>query len=279
MSPGDQPQKAPDLRRQALGDGFPDGRNLSYVQKSCLGQAGKLMMQTGMIGPGARVGVAVSGGMDSLVLLTVLSLRQRIVPFRFEIMALHLNPGFDPGNHAPLAPLLARMGLSGHIEGTDFGPRAHSGENRKRSPCFYCAWLRRKRLFDLCRHYGLTHLAFGHNADDLAATFFLNLTRGGRVDGLSSREPFFGGALSVIRPLLLVEKKTIGQAGRAWELPVWPNPCPHSGRSARLEAEELTRSVTGGDKRRRNVLFNALRRFQVERDMKKNSFPNCHEVT
>ena len=75
---------------------------LSYAQQVCVKAAGKAMQSTGMLHPGARVGVAVSGGVDSFVLLKVLQIRQRIVPFPFEIMALHLNPGFDPTNHARL---------------------------------------------------------------------------------------------------------------------------------------------------------------------------------
>ena len=81
-----------------------------------------------MVGPGAKVGVAVSGGVDSWVLLEVLRRRQRIVPFRFDIMAIHLNPGFDAENHAPLVEYLAKHGVAGHIEVTDHGPR---GTRRK----------------------------------------------------------------------------------------------------------------------------------------------------
>ena len=59
---------------------------LSYAQQVCVKSAGKAMQRTGMVGPGAKVGVAVSGGVDSWVLLEVLRRRQRIVPFRFDIM-------------------------------------------------------------------------------------------------------------------------------------------------------------------------------------------------
>ena len=82
------------------------------------------MHQTGMLYPGARLGVAVSGGVDSWTLLEVLRRRQRIVPFRFDIMALHVNPGFDPANHAPLIDYLRHHGIPGHVEVTDHGPRA-----------------------------------------------------------------------------------------------------------------------------------------------------------
>ena len=51
---------------------------LSYAQQVCVKSAGKAMQRTGMVGPGAKVGVAVSGGVDSWVLLEVLRRRQRI---------------------------------------------------------------------------------------------------------------------------------------------------------------------------------------------------------
>ncbi|MBQ7585720.1 MAG: hypothetical protein IJU40_05685 [Desulfovibrionaceae bacterium] len=61
------------------------------------------MQQTEMLWPKARLGVAFSGGVDSFVLLKVLQIRQRIVPFPFELMVLHLNPGFDPLSHQNLS--------------------------------------------------------------------------------------------------------------------------------------------------------------------------------
>lgn len=241
-------------------------RDLGYSQRVCVAEAGKLMMRTGQLRPRARVGLAVSGGVDSLVMLAVMAIRRRIVPFPIELMLLHINPGFDEENHAPLAPLAASLGLAAHIEVSDYGPRAFSEENKKKSPCFYCAWLRRKRLFDLCSSYGLTHLAFGHNADDLASTFFLNMFQNGRVDGLSCRESFFGGKLTVIRPLLLVDKKTITRAAKAWELPVFANPCPMAGKSMRHEAETWVKDICAGGKKRGVNLQRALGRWQLGRD-------------
>ena len=213
----------------------------TYARKTLLVKsAGKAMQQTGMIWPGCRIGVAVSGGVDSFVLLKTLHIRQGIVPFRFEIMAIHLNPGFDPQSHMPLAAWLSQHGIPSHLEVTDLGPHAHSAENQRRSPCFRCAWLRRKRLFELCSQYKLTHLALGHNAEDLVSTFFMNLCRNGRVDGMSMNEPFFGGKLHLIRPLLLVEKKYIIKAAKQWELPLWANACPSAGNTARSDMGETT---------------------------------------
>ncbi len=240
--------------------------SFSYAQERCVRLTGKLMQKTAMIHPGARVGVALSGGMDSFVLLKVLQIRRRIVPFAFDFMALHVNPGFAPGNHAPLTTWLRHNGIAGHLEETEHGPRAHSDENRKRSACFYCAMLRRKRLFELCKEYGLTHLAFGHNADDLVSTFMMNLCQTGRVDGMSIKESFFGGSLTVIRPMLLVEKKYIRKAAEQWELPLWDNPCPSAGATRRSEIMEDLARLCEGHKARKTNIFNALCRWQLEKE-------------
>lgn len=240
---------------------------LSFAQKKCVSTVGMLMQKIGMAGAGARIGVAMSGGVDSFVLMKVLTIRKAILPFPIELMALHVNPGFDPVSHRPLVGWCQEHGLAAHLELTDHGPRAHSEENRKNSACFYCSMLRRKRLFDLCREYNLTHLAFGHNADDLVTTFFMNVVQNGRVDGMSAAEDFFGGSLKVIRPALFVEKSFIRAAARQWGLPVWANDCPSAGNTRRQEIHDWLMLEMGRDKSIRNNVFNALTRWQMDRQL------------
>lgn len=237
---------------------------LTFAQKQCVSATGKLMQSTGMVSRGARIGVAASGGVDSFLMLKVLTIRQAIMPFPVELMALHINAGFDTASHAPLADWCASHKLAAHIEVTDYGPRAHSEENRKNSPCFYCSMLRRKRLFELCRDYGLTHLAFGHNADDNVVTFFMNIFQNGRVQGLSANEPFFDGRLNVIRPTLLLDKKTVIKAARQWELPVWENTCPSNGRTKRDEIHDWLHKAWQKDNHIKNNVFNAIIRHQLD---------------
>ncbi len=225
------------------------------------------MQQTGMIHPGARIGVALSGGVDSWVLIQVLLLRQRIVPFKFELMALHVNPGFDPDNHSCMLSWLNNQGIASHIQSTTIGPEAHQPGNTK-SPCFICSWERRKVLFNLCRKYRLSHLAFGHNSDDLTTTFFMNLMQTGRVDGLSAKEPFFKGSLSVIRPLLMVEKKYMRNAAGKWKLPVRDNPCPSAATAGRARTERMLSAIYSQNQMYRKNIRNALKRWQLDLNMK-----------
>lgn len=239
---------------------------LNFAQKTCVAAAGKLMQQTEHIKPHARIGIAVSGGMDSFVLLQVLRHRQRIVPFPFEIMALHINPGFEPTNHTPLTRWAGRNGISLHSETSTMGPDAHSSKNRKKSPCFYCSWFRRKRLFDLSSQYGLTHLALGHNREDLVSTFLMNLIQTGKVEGMAGKASYFGGTLQLIRPLLLVEKKFIRKAAEAWQLPTWKNPCPSSATSARKQSLLWLNKALEHDRKRLQNVSNAISRWQLDLD-------------
>lgn len=235
----------------------------SYSQQLCIKRSGLALQRKNALWPHARIGIALSGGVDSFTLLKVMQIRMAILPFKIEILAIHLNPGFNPSDHAHLADWLSNEGIASHIEITNYGPLAHSGENRKNSPCFYCAWLRRKRLFELCKQYRLSHLAFGHNADDLAATFMLNAFRNGRIQTLSISESFFNGGLTVIRPLLLVEKRTIRQAARKWHLPFWKNSCPSSGTTARSEMETILADISTRLPQANKSLINALCRREL----------------
>ncbi|WP_027180448.1 tRNA lysidine(34) synthetase [Maridesulfovibrio bastinii] len=241
---------------------------LSFAQKKCVSTIGMLMQKTEMVSEGSRVGIAVSGGVDSFVLIRTMLIRQAIMPFNIELMVLHLNPGFDPENHIPLSTWCSEHGVSSHIELTDFGPRAHSPENRKNSACFYCSRLRRKRLFELCDQYNLTHLALGHNADDLVTTFFMNMLQNGRVDGLSANEPFFKGKLQMIRPALMLEKKFIKTAARQWGLPIWANDCPSNGTTKRNTINSWVYDSWKKDPRIMNNIINALKRWQLDLNIK-----------
>jgi len=73
---------------------------LSFAQKKCVSTVGMLMQKTEMIKDGDRIGIAVSGGVDSFVLIRTMLIRQAIIPFNIELMVLHVNP-LHPGQSLP----------------------------------------------------------------------------------------------------------------------------------------------------------------------------------
>ncbi len=236
-------------------------KKLTYAQRHCLKRMLKTMHSKSMICPDARVGVAVSGGVDSFVMLKLFTLVQKRLPFSFEIMVLHINPGFDPQNHLPLIEWVKENGIAAHIEVGDMGIKAHSSENKKNSPCFFCTWRRRKRLFELVKKYGLTHLAFGHNGDDLIDTFFMNLFYAGRIEGMFPKESFFNGEFELIRPIIGIEKSWIKKAASEWQLPVWENPCPSAKNTKRNATRIWLEDLWKKNKKIKKSIYSAVYRF------------------
>lgn len=151
-----------------------------------------------------RVVVGVSGGVDSLVLLHVLT---RLDDLRLELHIAHLDHALRPESATDADFVRAaaeRVGLPFHTERADVETLA-----LKRS----CG------LEEAARHarYGFLRrvaaavdarrIAVGHNADDQAETVLLHLLRGTGLNGLTGMSPH--RADGVIRPLLGVTRREI----------------------------------------------------------------------
>ena len=136
--------------------------------------------------------MAVSGGKDSLSLLWLLRERLRWIPKPYELIAVHLDMGFPGSRPAAVEAFCRSLGIPFHFEETDYGVRAHGPENRE-NPCFLCARLRRRHLFEMAHSLKCAKLAFGHNQDDIIETFFLNIFFGGQIGTMVPRQGLVQG--------------------------------------------------------------------------------------
>ena len=166
-----------------------------------------------MIHNGDRIGVALSGGKDSLSLLRLLDWRRRAVPEKYDLVALHIlgdARGPECPQHPPLLDWLAGSGYEYAVE-TVIIP-----ENEELlMDCQRCTWNRRRTLFQLGRECGCNVIAFGHHADDLAQTTLLNLLYSGQVETMTPQRDYFEGMLRLIRPLCYTAEKELRRFARA----------------------------------------------------------------
>jgi tRNA 2-thiocytidine biosynthesis protein TtcA len=227
------------------------------ADKKVLGLFGKAIREYNLIEASDRLAVAVSGGKDSLALLYMLKERLKWVPIQYELLAVHLDMGFEGTQPQAIERACREMGVPFHFEQTDYGLRAHGPENRE-NPCFICAWLRRKHLFRLAKTLKITKIAFGHNQDDIIETLLLNMFYSGGLSTMLPKQVLFEGDLTIIRPLALLEEGRIKRFAQRMGLPEIPNPCPSAGNSSRNEIKVFLSSFYARNKKIRGNIYHAL---------------------
>ena len=216
-----------------------------------------------MIDDGDHVLVAISGGKDSLSLLWLLRERLKRVPISYRITAVHVDPGFGADSAAQIASFFSSHEFEGRILKTDIGPRAHGPENRE-NPCFLCARLRRKLIFELAAELGCSKIALGHHKDDLIETFFLNVFYSASISTMVPVQRFFDGRLSIIRPLYMVEKDLIRRYAQSMGWPEIDLGCPTAGSSKREEIKKMLNQFYRSNKKIKGNIFHALQNAKPE---------------
>jgi tRNA 2-thiocytidine biosynthesis protein TtcA len=220
----------------------------------------------GMIRPGDRIAVGVSGGPDSLSLLNLLSDGFGFVTSDFSMIAVHIDMGFrqpEPSNRAVLEAHFRSLRIEYRIEETRIAEELFSGRLRK-NPCFVCSLLRRKRLYEIADREGCNKIAYGHHQDDIIETFLLNVLYGRKIGTMYPVQPIFQNRLTLIRPFVYIEESRLKRFAVESGLPALPRLCPMDGNSRRAAVKEMIRSLQGTERHanlRKNI-FKSL--YHVE---------------
>ena len=224
---------------------------------------GRAIHRYDMISDGDRILVALSGGKDSLCLLWMLLERRSRVPIRYDLAAVHIDPGFENGFAESLRTYCRLLGMPVRLEYTDYGIVSHGPSNRE-NPCFLCSRLRRRRLFELADELGCDKIALGHNQDDIIETLFINMCYAGEISTMRPSQPFFGDRFTVIRPLAFADEQLIRRFGKLQGFPDFINPCPTARSSKRREIKELLNRLYRSNSKVKGNLFRALSHVRTD---------------
>ena len=212
-----------------------------------------------MIEPGDRVGVGVSGGKDSLVLLVLLAELKKYVPFHLEAITIDMGLGMD---YSGIEAMCRELNVPYTIVKTEIGPIIFDYRKEK-NPCSMCAKMRRGALNQALLDRNLTKLALGHHYDDAVETFLMSLLYEGRISCFQPVTKLDRTGITQIRPMLYIHEKTVDNFARSAHLPVLQNRCPSDKHTKREEIKELvyTLSQTYPDLKER--VFGAMQRFPL----------------
>ena len=170
----------------------------------------RTLRRYGMVGPGDRVLVVVSGGKDSLALLSALAtLSERM---GFEITALTLDLGIKGNAYSERSVEMARraserLGVE-HIIVSVKGRYGFSLPEAlridRRPACSLCGLIKRYAMTDVGREGGFDVLATGHTLDDMARFILASYMTGALRELVRLTpvvEPRLPGLPKLIKPL------------------------------------------------------------------------------
>ena len=223
---------------------------------------GKAMYDYQMLADGDRILLGVSGGVDSLVLAWLLHHWRDKAPIDYEVMALHLDMGFEADQHQAVEAELAKIGIPFLTEHTSYGFLANQAHPSK--ACYQCAKARRNHLFETARTDHYSAVALGHHQDDLLETFFLNMLYSGNLSTMMPRQNLFSGRLKIVRPMAYLTKEQVYAVAEIAGVTPVKNLCPMASHSKREEIRRLMATILQLDPKFRANIFAALGNVRTE---------------
>lgn len=214
-------------------------RELERLTRELSRDLGRCVADFEMLRPDDRVMVCLSGGKDSYTMLHLLErLRQR-APFKFSLIAVHLDQVQPDYDGEPLSRYLQEHGYDHKIVREDTYSVVKENVPEGKTYCSLCSRLRRGVLYNVAQELGCTKLALGHHRDDAIETLLMNMMFTGSMRALPPKLISDDGRNTVIRPLMYAAEQSIARFSELMEFPILP--CNLCGSQEQLKRKQVKR--------------------------------------
>lgn len=189
-----------------------------------------------MIDKGETICVALSGGKDSVTLLYILYLIKHYSHLSFGLAAIHIKTAeYDTGI---LEDYCKRLEVPYHE-----GWLNDHGNAESENACYLCSRLKRGAISSRTKQLKIKKVAYGHHADDIAETIFMNLLQHGKLAGFSPKVEVANSQTVIIRPMIYFSEPAIEKIHGYFRLPLLDYQCPHQHRNIRKGFKEKVRKI------------------------------------
>ncbi len=187
-----------------------------------------------------KIAVGLSGGKDSLVLLTLLANFKRFSPKKFDLIAINIDLFNGKSDYSKLAEYCKNLNVEFVVVKSQIYDIVFT-ERKEKNPCSLCAKLRRGMLNNKAKELGCNKVALGHTKDDLLETFFLSMFYEGRLSTFAPITYLSNIGLYTIRPMILIEEReTLNESKN---MPVFFNCCPANHKTQRENIKNLLKDI------------------------------------
>lgn len=213
----------------------------------------------GLIAPGDRILVAISGGKDSYTMLDLLWQARLRAPIEFELVAVHLDQGQPGYDGRPLQGWLERAAIPFEILREDTYSVVKELVQEGETYCAPCSRLRRGVLYKAAERLGCNKLALGHHREDTLHTLLLNLLYAGKLQAMPASYRTDDGRFEVIRPLIECGERDVAAHAAYAAYPILPcNLCGSQDGLKRKQVAELVNTLEKTIPDVRSVMLHAL---------------------
>ena len=202
-----------------------------------------------------KIAVGLSGGKDSITLLTLLRSFQEFSPKKFNLIAIAVDLTNGQTDYSPLEEYCKKIDVPLAIVPSNVFEIVFDLRKEK-NPCSLCANLRRGLLNSKAKELGCNKVALGHHKDDLIETFILSLFFEGRLSTFKPKSYLSRTEIEVIRPMIYIDEKEIEKISK--NFPVIKNICKADKTTQRQKAKEMLENLNKVYPDAKEKIFSAI---------------------